>query len=57
MSISNSDNSILKLYCIRFKDKDLGCSPEKCTAIKLEKLGLLKIIPNLTKKIGGNNVE
>lgn len=47
----NSENIIPKLYCIRFKDKDLGCSPKKCTAIKLEKLGLLKIIPNMTKYI------
>ncbi|MFX1277146.1 MAG: DUF367 family protein [Promethearchaeota archaeon] len=51
MKFLNSDNVIPKLYCIRFKDKEFGCAPNKCTALKLEKLGLLKIIPHISKNL------
>jgi len=40
-----------KLYCFRYSGKDAGCSRSKCTAIKLEKFNLLKIVP----KIKGRN--
>jgi len=39
-----------KLYCLRYSGKDIGCSSSKCTAIKLAKLNLLKIV----KTIKGN---
>ncbi|MFX1239568.1 MAG: DUF367 family protein [Promethearchaeota archaeon] len=42
---------IPKLYCIRYKGKDLGCAYEKCTAVKLSKMGLLKIINNTKGKL------
>ena len=50
----NSANSIMripKLFCLRFKGKDMGCSPKKCTAVKLNNLGLLCLIPKITGKL------
>ena len=48
MSELKPDSKKPKLYCIRIKDKDLGCSPKKCTALKLERLGLLRIITKVS---------
>jgi len=48
MSPSDGDIRVPRLFCLRFKDKDMGCSPKKCTAVKLNKLGLLKLIPKIT---------
>ena len=46
MKNSISDNQTPRLFCLNFKE----CDPKKCTAIKLKKLNLLKII----KIIKGN---
>jgi len=51
MTSSHSDNRSPKLYCLRFKGKDMGCSPKKCTAVKLYKLNLLHLIPKITGKL------
>jgi pre-rRNA-processing protein TSR3 len=51
MSSSGGDKMVPKLFCLRFKGKDMGCSPKKCTAMKLNKLGLLKLIPKITGKL------
>ena len=51
MSSSNSNKIVPKLFCLRFKGKDMGCSPKKCTAVKLNRLGLLKLIPKITGKL------
>ena len=40
-----------KLYCLRYKGKDIGCDPKKCTAIKLKRLNLLKIIKAIKGKL------
>jgi len=45
----NSDKKIPKLYCVHYNE----CDPRKCTALKLKKFNLLKIIKNIngnTKK-------
>ncbi|MHA1988331.1 MAG: DUF367 family protein [Promethearchaeota archaeon] len=42
----SSNGSIPKLFCLHYNE----CEPKKCTAIKLDRLNLLKII----KKINGN---
>ncbi|KKM66965.1 hypothetical protein LCGC14_1475880 [marine sediment metagenome] len=46
MKISTSDKQTPKLFCLHYKE----CDPKKCTAIKLKKLNLLKIL----KTIKGN---
>ena len=51
MNSSDSDIRIPKLFCLRFKGKDMGCSPKKCTAVKLNNLGLLRLIPKITGKL------
>ena len=51
MSSLDGDIRVPRLFCLRFKDKDMGCSPKKCTAVKLNKLGLLKLIPKITGKL------
>lgn len=51
MNSSDSDIRIPKLFCLRFKGKDMGCSPKKCTAVKLNNLGLLHMIPKITGKL------
>ena len=51
MYSSDNDKRIPKLYCLRFKGKDMGCSPKKCTAVKLNKVGLLSLIPKITGKL------
>ena len=51
MNSSDSDKRIPKLFCLRFKGKDMGCSPKKCTAVKLNNLGLLQLIPKITGKL------
>ncbi|MFX1243317.1 MAG: DUF367 family protein [Promethearchaeota archaeon] len=40
MKKSKSIDSIPKIYCLHLKE----CDPKKCTALKLKKFGLLKII-------------
>ncbi len=45
------NDSTPRLYCIRFKDKEFGCATNKCTAVKLERLGLLKIFPKMNQKL------
>ncbi|MFX1325750.1 MAG: hypothetical protein ACFE8N_12425, partial [Promethearchaeota archaeon] len=37
---SKSEGLVPKLYCLHYKE----CDPKKCTALKLNKLHLLKII-------------
>ena len=51
MNSSDSDTRIPKLFCLRFKGQDMGCSPKKCTALKLNNLGLLRLIPKITGKL------
>ena len=46
MRSSSSNLSIPKLYCLHYNE----CEPKKCTATKLYRLNLLKII----KKVKGN---
>ena len=43
MNNSKSVNSIPKIYCLHFKE----CDPKKCTALKLKKFDLLKIISEI----------
>ncbi|MHA2393853.1 MAG: DUF367 family protein [Promethearchaeota archaeon] len=40
MTIPKSEELTPKLYCLHYKE----CDPKKCTALKLNKLNLLKII-------------
>ena len=51
MNSSDTDERNPKLFCLRFKGKDMGCSPKKCTAVKLNNLGLLRLIPKITGKL------
>ena len=51
MNTSFTDERNPKLFCLRFKGKDMGCSPKKCTAVKLNNLGLLRLIPKITGKL------
>ncbi len=51
MSISKYNEQIPKLYCIRYKRIDLGCNPTKCTALKLKKLNLVKLISRIGKRL------
>ena len=51
MSSPDEYKIVPKLYCLRFKGKEMGCSPKKCTAMKLNKFGLLKLIPKITGKL------
>ncbi len=51
MNSSNSNTKFPKLFCLRFKGKDMGCSPKKCTAVQLNKLNLLRLIPKITGKL------
>ena len=51
MNSSDTDERNPKLFCLRFKGKDMGCSPKKCTAVKLNNLGLLCLIPKITGKL------
>jgi len=51
MNSSESDKRSPKLFCLRFQGKDMGCSPKKCTAVKLNKFGLLRLIPKITGKL------
>ena len=51
MNSSDSDKIAPKLFCLRFQGKDMGCSPKKCTAVKLNKFGLLRLIPKITGKL------
>ena len=43
MNTFNSDSLIPKLYCLHYNE----CDPKKCTALKLKKYNLLKIVSNL----------
>jgi len=51
MNSSEFNNKNPQLFCLRFKGKDMGCSPKKCTAIKLNKAGILRLIPKITGKL------
>lgn len=51
MNSSDANKRIPDLFCLRFKGKDMGCSPKKCTAVKLNKAGLLRLIPRITGKL------
>ena len=42
MNAFNSDIKIPKIYCVHYNE----CDPRKCTALKLKKLNLLKVIKN-----------
>lgn len=47
MSISNSNCSSIKLYCIHYNE----CDPKKCTALKLYHKNLLKIIKRINRNL------
>lgn len=49
----NNSKLIPKIYCLRYYGKNEGCSPSKCSALKLKKLNLL----NLIEKIDGKRKE
>lgn len=51
MNPSDATKKNPKLFCLRFKGKNMGCSPKKCTAIKLHKLGLLDLIPKISGRL------
>ncbi|MEJ2295290.1 MAG: DUF367 family protein [Candidatus Lokiarchaeota archaeon] len=42
MSLQTDDFSKVKLYCLHYNE----CDPKKCTALKLKKYNLIKIIKN-----------
>ena len=48
MKDNNSKEYMPKIYCLHYRE----CDPKKCTALKLKKFNLLKII----KKIKGNSI-
>jgi pre-rRNA-processing protein TSR3 len=43
-----------KLYCLRYKGRDMGCSPSKCTALKLKKLNLIEIINKIKGRLSNS---
>jgi pre-rRNA-processing protein TSR3 len=47
MKAFNSDKKIPKLYCVHYKE----CDPKKCTALRLKKYNLLKILKNFTGNV------
>ncbi|MFX1477186.1 MAG: DUF367 family protein [Promethearchaeota archaeon] len=47
MNAFNSDKKIPKLYCVHYNE----CDPKKCTALKLKKYNLLKILKNFTGNV------
>lgn len=51
MNSAEPNNQAPNLFCLRFKGKNLGCSPKKCTALKLNKLGLVSLIPKITGRL------
>ena len=40
-----------KIFCLRYKGKNEGCDPTKCTALKLKKFNLLELIDKIERKI------
>jgi len=42
-----AQNTLVNLYCLHFKD----CDPKKCTALKLNRLGFLKIIKSIESRL------
>ena len=47
MNVFNSDKEIPKIYCVHYNE----CDPRKCTALKLKKFNLLKIIKHFKGNI------
>jgi pre-rRNA-processing protein TSR3 len=47
MSTSNQIKSEPRLYCLHYRE----CDPKKCTAIKLKKFNLIKVIPRIERKL------
>lgn len=43
MTTFNPENLVPKLFCLHYRE----CDPKKCTAIKLKKFNLLKIVKNV----------
>jgi len=50
MTISNSAKESSKLFCVHYNQ----CDPKKCTAFKLNKLNLLKIIKSIRGNLKGS---
>ena len=50
MNNKKSYKPLPNIYCIRYKGES-ECDPRKCTAIKLKKFNLLKIIPSLRSSL------
>jgi pre-rRNA-processing protein TSR3 len=44
---SNTDHSVPKLFCLHFNE----CDKKKCTALKLAKLNLIKIVPKIKGRV------
>ncbi|MBY8981707.1 MAG: DUF367 family protein [Candidatus Lokiarchaeota archaeon] len=49
MNQLNSKESVPKIYCLRYIKG--GCSKKKCTAIKLNRLNLLKIVNKINSSL------
>ena len=47
MNVFNSDKEIPKIYCVHYNE----CDPRKCTALKLKKFNLQKIIKHFKGNI------
>ena len=47
MNANRSPTKIPTLYCLHYQE----CDPKKCTALKLKKLNLLKIIPKIRGRL------
>jgi pre-rRNA-processing protein TSR3 len=44
---SNTEHSVPKLFCLHFNE----CDKKKCTALKLAKLNLIKIVPKIKGRV------